>query len=110
MPAISRKIRDRSEPFMHRSRPTEMRVGMHSVTRRAARSRLEPIPISLARTLAVPAGKMPSGTSEKTTPSAISLMVPSPPAARISSAPSAIWRRAMAPAVPGPWVGTSHVS
>jgi hypothetical protein len=110
MPAISRKIRERSVPFIDNRRPTEMRVGTHSVTRWAARSRLEPMPISLARTLAVPAGKMPSGTSEKTTPSAISLMVPSPPAARISSAPSAMWLRAMAPAVPGPWVGTSQVS
>ena len=88
----------------------EMRVGTQPLNPAAAPSMLDPNPISLASTLAVPAGSTPSGTSEKATPSAISLMVPSPPAAKMSSAPSAMLRRAMAPAVPGPWVGISHVS
>ena len=63
--------------------PGKTKVGATAaerVPRRARRSRA--------------AGRIPRGTAEKITPSAISLMVPSPPAARISSAPSAMCRRA----------------
>ena len=40
-------------------------------------------------------------------PSAISLMVPSPPTPTISSAPRATWSCAIDPAVPGPVVGAT---
>jgi hypothetical protein len=43
-------------------------------------------------------------------PSAISLMVPSPPAPTISSAPPSMWSLAIAPAVLGPVVGASVMS
>ena len=59
----------------------------------------------MAKTLAVPPGMMPTGTQEWTMPLTTSLMVPSPPAARIKSAPSETQRRAMAGAVPAPVVG-----
>ena len=44
-------------------------------------------PTSFARTFAVPAGKEPNGTSDPTMPFTTSLIVPSPPAARIRSQP-----------------------
>ena len=53
----------------------------------AAPSMVLPMASSFARTFAVPAGRMPSGTLEWAMPFTTSLMVPSPPAARIKSAP-----------------------
>ncbi len=54
--------------------------------------------ISMASTLAVPAGRIARGTRLCTIPSTTSLMVPSPPAATIKLAPASMCSRAMAPA------------
>ena len=53
----------------------------------------------------VPPGMMPRGTCDPINPSATSLIVPSPPNARIRSASAATASRARAAAVPAPGVG-----
>src|ERR1700690_659425 len=102
-PAISRKYRG-SEGGSHRGNSRGTRPGTQSCKRRAALSALTPKPSSRESSLAVPPGITASGTSVWATPGSSSFSVPSPPRARIRSAPSSMRRRAMVPAVPGPSV------
>ncbi len=106
-PAIRRKCRRdscSSPPAWLEIIPSATRSLTDSARASAARSMVFPIPSSLASTLAVPAGRMPKGTSEWTIPLTASLMVPSPPATRIRSAPRSTAQRAISPACPGPVV------
>ena len=63
MPAMSRKCR-LTAPESDITCPIEMRCGRHSPRRRAASRKSPPSFISIASTLAVPAGSTPSGTWE----------------------------------------------
>jgi len=72
---------------------------------RGSLERVGPSPSSCVSTLAVPAGITATGTSVCTTPGSISLTVPSPPSARIKSAPSSTACLAMRPAAPSSGVG-----
>ena len=100
IPAISRKCREtRAAVAGHVAQRNAARPQVVEALRRRARDSC-PSLVSTASTLAVPPGSTASGIAECAMPSAISLIVPSPPAATTSSAPRAICSRAIAPAVP----------